>query len=213
MHEVRHLHPGVTGRHGTLSELLDRRYVRAIVVQKGANMESLGEVHLLLAEYLHDIARLADVAEDDQMRTAVLAQIHCCLHARVLIEVYTDQRQRMLGQGLPTGHVVLHMIVHVHEQAAVAATRVYDELRLGRKVLAAEHEVDVAHQVFEERLVLCTTADDIQSPVDVLLRFHGVLAGVDEAPPGIFIEDVRKVGEHGSVRHGHIERVTTLQSQ
>mmetsp|Transcript_10772 Transcript_10772/g.28806 ORF Transcript_10772/g.28806 Transcript_10772/m.28806 type:complete len:387 (+) Transcript_10772:1135-2295(+) len=189
VHKVCHLRLRVPAGHAVRRNRVDGGNVGPVVVQEGPHVQAPAQVNVPLLEGFHDLVGFADVPEEDHVRNVVLAQIDRGRHAGLLIEVDTYHHERMLGEHLSPRHVRLDVLVYFHEQVAAARPRVHDGGRLRPVVLPGKDDVDVAHEVLEQGLVLSSAADHVQRPLAMDLRLHRVLAGVDEAPAGILEQD------------------------
>mmetsp|Transcript_62127 Transcript_62127/g.192510 ORF Transcript_62127/g.192510 Transcript_62127/m.192510 type:complete len:202 (-) Transcript_62127:713-1318(-) len=181
------------------------------MIQEGTDVERLGGIHLLLPQSLHHLRGLPDVTGDDQVRDARPAQAHGRVHAGLLVEVDANHHEGVLLEHLPSGSVLLHVLVDVNEQAAVAAARIYNEAWLGAECVSPEEGIHVLNKVFEQRPVLRATADNVQDPVNVLLHLECVLPTLRKTPTCVLGKDLWELGDQRSVRDWHVEGVTTLK--
>mmetsp|Transcript_34022 Transcript_34022/g.76908 ORF Transcript_34022/g.76908 Transcript_34022/m.76908 type:complete len:388 (+) Transcript_34022:266-1429(+) len=189
VHKVRHLGPRVFGGRALLGERLGWWDVRAIVVQEGSHMQGLCQVDLFLLQGRHDVGGLANVTEYHHVGDTVLGQVDRRGSTRLLVEVHPDHGEGMVVEHFAAGCVRLHVLVDVHQEVTISRPRVHDEARLGGEVLAAEDDVEVAHEILEEGLMLSAAAYDVQGSLDVDLRLLRVLAGVHKAPARVLKED------------------------
>mmetsp|Transcript_74987 Transcript_74987/g.135050 ORF Transcript_74987/g.135050 Transcript_74987/m.135050 type:complete len:322 (+) Transcript_74987:1352-2317(+) len=211
MHKIHHLRPCERGGHAGLGQLLLRRYVWPVVVQERPHMKRLAQVNLLLSKRGHDGRGLPDVAVEHDVRDAMLAEIDCSSHPRLFIEVHTHHSQWILLKDSASGSVLLDVRINVHQEVTVPRAGVHHKLGLILKVFAAEHDIDMLHKVFEQRLMLCSASDDVQRPLHMNLCLLSILPCIDETPTSILEEDGVEFGQHGRIRCGDIIGVTSLQ--
>eukprot|EP00438_Fugacium_kawagutii_P000947 Skav224458 [mRNA] locus=scaffold1302:55988:58674:- [translate_table: standard] len=114
----------------------------------------------------------------------------------------------MLLQMSPSRSVLLDVLVDLHQQVSITGASVHHVFRLAGKVLARKDHINVAHQIFEECGVLCSTSNHIQRTLDVDFGFF--LFHVDEAPARLFEKDVVELGQHWGIGRWNVEGVTPL---